>query len=112
MATLKQITDIHDRLGTMDTFYEYIKALSALGVERYETYVSDGRSEYYGDDDKVTSAAQHEPFTISETSKTTPLEMYNGLAESGIEKWIVDIKKMTMTYLDKQGNEILVEAIK
>jgi uncharacterized protein YbcV (DUF1398 family) len=38
--------------------------------------------------------------------------MYNGLAESGIEKWIVDIKKMTMTYLDKQGNEILVEAIK
>jgi uncharacterized protein YbcV (DUF1398 family) len=30
-------------------------------------------------------------------------------AETGIEKWIVDLNKMTCIYYDKSNNEILVE---
>jgi uncharacterized protein YbcV (DUF1398 family) len=37
--------------------------------------------------------------------------MSKGLAESGIEKWIVDVNRMTMSYVDRAGNEMLVEAI-
>ena len=34
--------------------------------------------------------------------------MSKGLADSGIEKWTFDTNKMTITYYDKGGNEILV----
>jgi hypothetical protein len=36
--------------------------------------------------------------------------MSRGLAESGIEKWTVDTNRMTVTFYDKAGNEILIEA--
>jgi uncharacterized protein YbcV (DUF1398 family) len=42
---------------------------------------------------------------------TSYLEMSKGLAESGIEKWTVDTNRMTMTFYDKAGKEMLVEAI-
>ncbi len=32
-------------------------------------------------------------------------------AETGIEKWVVNLEAMTWTYYDKAGNEILAEAI-
>ena len=31
--------------------------------------------------------------------------------KSGIEKWVVCLQKMTCTYYDKAGNEILTEQI-
>jgi uncharacterized protein YbcV (DUF1398 family) len=39
------------------------------------------------------------------------LEMSRGLADSGVEKWTFDTHKMTITYYDKDGTELLVEAI-
>jgi hypothetical protein len=38
--------------------------------------------------------------------------MSRGLAQSGIEKWTVDTGRMTMTFYDKAGSEMLVEQIK
>ena len=46
-----------------------------------------------------------------ERRETTYLEMSRGLAESGIEKWTVDSSRMTMTFYDKAGTEMLVEQI-
>ena len=43
--------------------------------------------------------------------ETTYLEMSKGLAQSGIEKWTVDTGRMTMTFYDKTGREMLVEQI-
>jgi uncharacterized protein YbcV (DUF1398 family) len=40
------------------------------------------------------------------------LEMSRGLAQSGIEKWTVDTGRMTMTFYDKAGSEMLVEQVK
>ena len=39
------------------------------------------------------------------------LEMSRGLAQSGIEKWMVDTGRMTMTFSDKAGREIVLEQI-
>lgn len=127
MFTLEQITDAHERLGTAATLPAYVRALHALGVERYTSYVRDGHSEYAGRDGyTVTSPAVHETLTIARTSnreqfivhlqrhnqqKTTYLEMSRGLAESGIEQWTVDTTRMTMTFYDKAGNAMLTEAI-
>ena len=127
MFTIEQIDDIHARLGSAKTFPDYVRALNALGVERYDSYLADGHSEYFGqDDDKVVSPPLHEVFHVAETGQrdaflehlrrherheTTYLEMAMGLAESGIEKWTVDTARMTLTFYDKAGVEMQVEKI-
>ena len=127
MFTIEQIHDIHDRLGTMERFPEYVRALSAIGVEKYDSYLSDGHSEYFAEDGRsVVSAAVHEVLPVNDASdrekvvdhlglhelgRTSYLEMSKGLANSGVEKWTVDVKAMTLTYVDKQGRALVTEAI-
>ncbi len=127
MFTIEQIDDLHARLGNAKMFAEYVRALKALGVERYDSYLADGHSDYFGQSgQRVVSPAAHEVFAIAETGQretflqhlrrheqrqTTYLEMSMGLAQSGIEKWTVDTARMTMTFYDKAGSEMLVEQI-
>jgi uncharacterized protein YbcV (DUF1398 family) len=125
--TLDQINDIHERLGKQATLPQYLQALKAIGVGKYDSFLTDGHSEYYGNGShKVVSPPVHETFTIAKTSnregllrhlnlhnqgKTNYVEMSRGLAESGIEKWTFDTSKMTITYYDKDGHRMLFEAI-
>jgi uncharacterized protein YbcV (DUF1398 family) len=104
-----------------------VRALKALGVERYDSYLADGHSEYFGQGGhRVASPPVHEVLPVAETGQretflqhlrrhelrqTTYLEMSRGLAQSGIEKWTVDTGRMTMTFYDKAGREMLVEQI-
>ena len=127
MFTIEQINDIHDRLGSAKTLAEYVRALKALGVERYDSYLADGHSEYFGQGGHtvvsppvhevlpVAATGQHETFLQHldrhERRETTYLEMSRGLAQSGIEKWTVDTGRMTMTFYDKAGTEMLFEQI-
>jgi uncharacterized protein YbcV (DUF1398 family) len=127
MFTIEQLNDLHDRLGSAKTFPEYVRALKAVGVEHYDSYLADGHSEYFGQGGhRVISPAVHEVLPVAETGQpetflqhlrqhelgqTTYLEMSRGLAQSGIEKWTVDTGRMTMTFCDKAGREMLVEQI-
>jgi uncharacterized protein YbcV (DUF1398 family) len=127
MFTLEQINDIHDRLSKAETLSQYLEALKSIGVDKCESFITDGHSEYFGKGGhKVVSPPAHEKLSIAETrnresflehlnlhsqGKTTYLEMSKGLADSGIEKWTFDTNKMRITYYDRDGNEILVEAI-
>lgn len=127
MFTIEKINDLHDRLGTMETFPQYVRALKSAGVETYDSYLVDGHSEYSGRAGfTVKSPAVHEKLTVADTSnreeflehlnlhnqhKASYLEMSEGLAKSGIEKWAVDTNRMTMTFYDKTGKEVLVEAL-
>lgn len=127
MFTIEQINDLHARLGSAETLLEYVRALNALGVERYDSYLADGHSEYFGlGGHRVISPSMHEVLFVAEIGQretflqhlrrherrqTTYLEMSRGLAESGIEKWTVDMGRMTMTFYDKAGIEMLVEQI-
>ncbi len=128
MFTIEQISELHTRLGNAETLFEYVRALKAIGVEKYDSYLTDGHSEYFGEDGhQVISPPAHDTLSIAaqsnrenflkhlnlhEQGKTTYLEMSQGLAESGIEKWTVDTSKLTMIFYDKAGNEMLVERIK
>ena len=127
MFTLEQVNDIHDRLGNAGTLSQYLEALKSIGVDKYDSFITDGHSEYFGiDNQMVISPPVHKKLTIANTSsredllkhlnlhnqgKTNYLEMSRGLAESGIEKWSFDTSKMTITYYDTEGREMLVEAI-
>ena len=128
MFTLEQINDIHDRLGNAETLPQYLEALKNIGVDYYDSFITDGHSEYFGKGGhKVVSPPVHGKLSISQTSnrerflnhlnlhnrgKTRYWEMSKGLADSGIEKWTFDTNKMTIAYYDKDGKEMLVEAIK
>jgi uncharacterized protein YbcV (DUF1398 family) len=127
MFTIEQINDLHAQLGSARTLPEYVRALKALGVERYDSYLADGHSEYFGQGGhRVVSPPVHDVLPVAATGQretflqhlgrherreTTYLEMSRGLAQSGIEKWTVDMGRMTMTFYDKAGREMLVEQI-
>jgi uncharacterized protein YbcV (DUF1398 family) len=125
--TVEQIEELHGRLGNAETLSHYVRALAALGVERYDSFVFDGHSEYLGYEAQlVISDAVHEELTVAESSdrdeffdhlrrheqgETSYLEMSTGLADSGIERWTVDTHAMTMTFYDRSGGVLLVEQI-
>ncbi len=127
MFTLDRLNEIHDRLGTQESFPQYVQALKTSGVERYDSYLADGHTEFFGKDGhKVVSPSVHDTLPISDVSdgkkaqehldlhnqgKTGYLEMSKGLADSGVEKWTVDTNNMTIAFYDKQGNALLVEEI-
>jgi len=127
MFTIEQINDLHAQLGSAKTLADYVRALNALGVERYDSYLADGHSEYFGQGgQRVVSPPVHEVLAVAETGQRemflqhlrrheqgqmTYLEMSMGLAQSGIEKWTVDTGRMTMTFYDTSGREMLVEQI-
>ncbi len=127
MFTIEQVNVLHTRLGEAETLFEYVRALKAIGVTKYDSYLTDGHSEYFGKDGhKVISPPAHDTLSIAEQSntedflkhlklheqgKTTYLEMSQGLAASGVEKWTVDTSQLIMIFYDKAGNEMLVERI-
>jgi uncharacterized protein YbcV (DUF1398 family) len=128
MFTLDQINEIHGRLGKQTVLPEYLRALKAIGIDKYDSYLADGHSEYFGkDNQKLVSPPVHKNLTIATVSnregllkhltlhehgKTNYLEMSQGLADSGVEKWSFDTGKMTLTYLDIKGLQLLVEQIR
>jgi uncharacterized protein YbcV (DUF1398 family) len=125
--TLAQITDIHDRFGKKNTLAAYLRALCAIGVEMYDSYVTDGHSEYFGrNGEKLIAPPVHEDLIVAETGdkrglikqlqlhaqgKTDYLQMSAGLAASGVQKWTFDTNKLTITYYDKMGRVLLTEHI-
>ncbi len=127
MFTLDQINVIHDIIGKQSTLADYLFVLNKIGVEKYDSFILDGHSEYYGKDNyKVISAAEHKNFPIASTcnqqeflkqlslheqGETDYIEMSKGLAASGVEKWTFDTNKMTITYSGVDGSEMLVEKI-
>lgn len=127
MFTIQQIKEAHSKVKSGADFPKYIQDIIQLGVESYESFVSDGHAEYYGSDGyKTQSDAKYPSLVIAAQSdkiqfqkdlkehqqgKTAYLTFCRISAEWGVEKWVVDMSKMTCTYYDKSGNELLVETI-
>ena len=127
MFTLDQIKAAHSKVKSGTDFPAYIQDLKKIGVTNYETFVSDGHTDYYGANQyKTSSTAKYEVLPIANSStpgqfkadlkahqqgKTDYPTFCNDCAKSGIEKWAVCLQKMTCIYYDKAGNEILTEQI-
>jgi len=127
MFTIDQINDAHTNVKSGADFPNYIQDLIKLGVTGFETFVTDGHTVYFGADEaKIQSAAIYATLKLAEESdkdqfmedlkdhqqgKTNYQTFCLDCAWSGVEKWIVDMTKMTCTYYDKEGNEMLAEAI-
>lgn len=127
MFTVEQIKAAHCKVKSGADFPAYIQDIKKLGVTFYETYVTDGHTDYFGENNFKTSAsAKYDKLAIAETSNTEQFKVdlkahqqgktdfitFIGMcATFGIEKWAVCMDKMTCTYYDKAKNKILVEEI-
>lgn len=127
MFTVEQIQAAHSKVKSGADFPAYIKEIRLLGVTHYEAYVTDGHIDYHGANNyTATVTAKYDTLAIADSPKTAQfkeellahqqgktdyLTFIKMCAASGIEKWEIDIEKMTCTYFDKAGNEILIEQI-
>ena len=127
MFTVEQIEQAHEKVKSGADFPKYIQEIKKLGVIGFETWVKDSHTVYFGENNfKTSSKPKYDGLTISEKSnnenfktqlkehqqgKTDYFTFCKSCAETGIEKWIVNLDDMTCTYYDKIGNKILVEQI-
>ena len=127
MFTVEQIKTAHGKVKSGADFPSYIKEIKELGVTHYETYVTDGHVDYHGANNytavvpkkyeplKIADTLQIEQFKVEliahQQGKTDYPTFIKMCAETGIEKWEISMDKMTCTYFDKAGNEILAEQI-
>lgn len=127
MFTAEQIKTAHAKVRSGADFPAYIKEISLLGVTHYEAYVTDGHIDYHGAaGHTVKLPAKYAPLIIAgiadteafkaelaahQQGKTSFLSFIKACAALGIEKWAICMDKMTCTYYNKAGNEILTEQI-
>ncbi len=127
MFTEEQIKAAHGKVKSGADFPAYIKEIRSLGVTHYEAYVADGHIDYHGAGNfTVTIPAKYSPLAIADTAaietfkaellahqqgRTDFLTFIKMCAVAGIEKWATSMDKMTCTYYDKSGSEILIENI-
>lgn len=127
MFTVEQIENAHSKVKSGADFPNYIKEIKDLGVKSFETWVKDSHTEYFGDNGYTTkSEAKYVDLTIENSvdeekfikqlkshqkGETDYMKFCEDCAETGIEKWVVDLDVFTCIYYDKAGNEILKEEI-
>lgn len=127
MFTAEQIKTAHSKVKSGADFPSYIQEIKALGVTHYEAYVADGHIHYHGaGQDTVTVPARYEPLVIAnmcnieefktgltahQQGKTDFRTFIQLCATCGLEKWEICMEKMTCTYFDQAGNELVVEKI-
>lgn len=127
MFTLEQIKNAHAKVQSGADFPAYIKEIKQLGVRSYDTYVTDGHTDYFGADHfKLSTTVKYDSLTIAKISnvedfkkdlkahqlgRTNYPTFCSDCAKSGVEKWVVCMDQMTCTYYDLEGKELMAEMI-
>src|SRR5690606_10031944 len=127
LFTVENIQIAHGKVKTGADFPAYISEIKQLGVTHYNSYVEDGHIDYFGDNHhQITAPAKYDKLSIADQcnieafkadlaahqlGKTSFFAFCNDCANSGVERWSIDLSKMTCTYYDKAGYIVLVEKI-
>jgi uncharacterized protein YbcV (DUF1398 family) len=127
MFTITQIKEAHSNVKSGEDFPAYIQDLIELGVQGYDTFVNDGRMEYYGADNfRVSETDTYESISIAPSAnkerfieflvmhqdgQSDYITFCQHAAQCGIAKWSVNIIGMSCTYFDQLGSAILIEKI-
>jgi len=125
--TIEQIEQAHDKVKSGADFPEYIQEIKQMGVTAFETWVFDSHTDYFGKDNykaksqpkyqnlEIVKNSNKEKFSrllkIHQRGESDYFTFCQQCAETGIEKWFVNLDKMTCTYYDTAEKEILVEII-
>src|SRR5215471_14732002 len=107
MFTPEQIKAAHSKVKSGADFPGYVQEMKSLGISFYEHYVSDGHIQYHGSNNFTLSVdAKWTPIEIARTGdqeklkhsllihqqgQTDYISFCKQAAETGVEKWIVNI---------------------
>ena len=126
MFTVEQIEIANLKVKSGADFPLYIAEIKKIGVLKFETWVKDSRTIYFGENFETESSPKYDKLHINsnvtvpvfinqlkshQKGETDYFTFCKDCANNGIEKWIVCLDKMTCIYFDINGNEILVETI-
>ena len=127
MFTIQQIKKAHSKVKSGADFPQYMQDIIQLGVISFETFVFDNHTDYYGNNNfTISSEGRQEILSVADKSNIeqfkTDLKIHQqgktdypiflaDCAKSGVEKWVVVMNRMTCSYYDKSGKEMLVEKI-
>jgi uncharacterized protein YbcV (DUF1398 family) len=127
MFDINQIKEAHSKVKSGADFPNYVQDLIKLGVTSYDTFVNDGHTKYFGENNfQVESESKYLQMEVAKDSDSEKFKGYlkthqqgqtdyatfcKHSAETGVEKWTVDMKQMTCTYYDKANGKMLVENI-
>lgn len=127
MFTAEAISNAHSRVKSGADFPQYIQDFKNLGVLYYETFVEDGSAIYFGKNGyKVSLQHKYKAIPIKtsqavdrfkncllshQNGETDFIQFCKDCSETGIAKWKIDLYKMTCTYFDIEGSQVLIEQI-
>ncbi|MFN4315850.1 MAG: DUF1398 domain-containing protein [Chitinophagaceae bacterium] len=125
MFSLQAIREAHAKVKSGADFPAYVKELKKLGVSSYHSFVSDGHTDFFGEQGfHLLSGARYTTLKIAifpkpdffveklkahQQGASSYEEFCQQAAEAGVSKWIVDTQQMTCTYLDSTGKILLLE---
>lgn len=127
MFTIEQIKAAHSKVKSGADFPKFIQEIKQLGVMDYVTWVTDSHTDYFGENGfTATSQPKYDSHEIAAQCDQHQFVQYlknhqqggsdyptfsRQAAETGIEKWVVNLEAMTCVYYDRAGNAILTEEI-
>ena len=127
MFKIEEIQEAEQRVKSGADFPQFAATLKGMGITRFDVYVINGLAIYFGEgDETVEGTPAYESLLIEPQSSSEELtqalkDHQSGkidyvtfgrqAASAGVEKWVVDLKAMNVSYLDSSGNEVLVENI-
>lgn len=127
MFTVEQIQNAHSKVKSGADFPAYIREIKSLSVTHYTAFVTDGHVDYYGANSEVVSTPpKYAPKEISQVlhaerfqaglkahqrGETDYLTFITMCADEGVNSWEISMDKMTCTYFDIKGQQVLVEEI-
>lgn len=127
MFSIEQIHQAFENVKSGADFPQFVQDLKEIGVTHYDNFVSDGRTNYYGinnftlngeskyakkEVNKISSADKlKHAISIHQQGQTDYPTFCQQVSDAGVEKWTNNLVEMTVTYFDKKGNELVVEAI-
>lgn len=127
MFTKEQIQQAQSTSKGGKDFPQLVQNFKALGIVLYEHWVGNGANIYLGADDHAVKIESGQALlNVSDDSSEEKLKHALKVHQSGqtdyptfclqsagagVEKWVSDLNKMTVTYLDKKGKVLVVENI-
>ncbi len=127
MFTEEQILEVQSKSKGGKDFPKLVQNFKTLGILLYEHWVGNGANIYLGANDYAVKIESGQALlNVSDNSSEEKLKYALKIhqagetdyptfclhsAEAGVEKWVTDMNKLTVTYLDKKGNVLVLENI-
>jgi uncharacterized protein YbcV (DUF1398 family) len=127
MFTAALIHQAKARVRSGADYPRLVQELKRMGITKYDHFVSDGSTVYFGTDNSMVRLPEtHDVIPVKSPSslshfkkilaahqagKTDHATFCHEAAEAGVERWIADLGRMTVSYVNRAGQTMLVEKI-